>query len=72
MKLPGFHITGITPALSESAAALALESLKSGAGDKAATVSIDLNFRSNLWKWGKRAHDVMPELLTVRRYLYRE
>jgi 2-dehydro-3-deoxygluconokinase len=57
-----FHITGITPALSESAAALALESVQQ-ARSLGATVSIDLNFRKNLWKWGKSAHEVMPELL---------
>ena len=26
------------------------------------TVSCDLNYRKNLWKWGKKAHEVMPEL----------
>jgi 2-dehydro-3-deoxygluconokinase len=57
-----FHITGITPALSESAAAHALESIQA-AKRMGATVSIDLNFRKNLWKWGRPAHDVMPELL---------
>ena len=57
-----FHITGITPALSQSAADLAIESVKEA---KAAglTVSIDLNFRKNLWKYGKAAKEVMPELL---------
>ncbi len=57
-----FHITGITPALSESAAALALESVEA-AQTAGALASIDLNFRSNLWKWGKRAGEVMPGLL---------
>jgi 2-dehydro-3-deoxygluconokinase len=57
-----FHITGITPALSESAAALALESVKA-AKQAGATVSLDLNFRKNLWKWGKKAHEVMPDLM---------
>jgi 2-dehydro-3-deoxygluconokinase len=56
-----FHITGITPALSESAAALSLEALRV-ARAQGATVSIDLNYRKNLWKWGKRADQVMPEL----------
>lgn len=56
-----FHITGITPALSESAAALSLEALRAARG-QGATVSIDLNFRKNLWKWGKSASQVMPEL----------
>jgi 2-dehydro-3-deoxygluconokinase len=58
-----FHITGITPALSESAAALALESVKA-AKQMGATVSVDLNFRKNLWTWGKKAHEVMPELVS--------
>jgi 2-dehydro-3-deoxygluconokinase len=57
-----YHITGITPALSESAAALALESMRA-ARDKGLTVSCDLNFRKNLWKYGKSAQQVMPELL---------
>jgi 2-dehydro-3-deoxygluconokinase len=56
-----FHITGITPAISESAAALSLEALQA-ARAQGATISIDLNFRKNLWKWGKRADQVMPEL----------
>ena len=57
-----FHITGITPALSESAAALAIESLQK-AKQRGATVSVDLNFRKNLWKWGKNAYEVMPEII---------
>ena len=56
-----FHITGITPAISESAMELSLESVKAA---KAAgvTVSCDLNFRKNLWKYGKTAPEVMREL----------
>lgn len=57
-----FHITGITPALSRSAADLALESARN-ARDKGITVSCDLNYRKNLWKWGKPAPEVMRELL---------
>lgn len=56
-----FHITGITPALSQSAADLAIESV-SAAKERGLTVSCDLNFRKNLWKYGKSAHEVMPEL----------
>ena len=59
-----FHITGITPALSESAAALALESLQA-ARAKGLRISIDLNFRKNLWKWGHPAHTVMPDLVKL-------
>jgi 2-dehydro-3-deoxygluconokinase len=56
-----FHITGITPAISESSAALAMESVAAARGH-GLTVSCDLNYRKNLWKWGKKAHEVMPEL----------
>jgi 2-dehydro-3-deoxygluconokinase len=57
-----FHISGITPALSSSAADLALESVRH-AHDAGLTVSCDLNYRKNLWKWGKTARDVLPELV---------
>ena len=56
------HVTGITPAISESAAALTLEALQA-AKTAGATTSVDLNFRKNLWKWGKAAHEVMPQIL---------
>jgi 2-dehydro-3-deoxygluconokinase len=57
-----FHVTGITPAISASAADLALESAKK-AREKGLTVSCDLNYRKNLWKWGKPAAEVMRELV---------
>jgi 2-dehydro-3-deoxygluconokinase len=57
-----FHITGITPAISASAADLAFESVEA-ARARGITVSCDLNYRKNLWKWGKQAHEVMPELV---------
>ena len=57
-----FHITGITPAISGSAADLALESVRR-AREKGLTVSCDLNYRKNLWKWGKPAAEVMRELV---------
>ena len=56
-----FHITGITPAISEGAAALAIESVKA-ARAKGIKVSCDLNYRKNLWKWGKQASEVMAQL----------
>lgn len=56
-----FHITGITPAISESAMELSLESVKE-AKKRNITVSCDLNYRKNLWKYGKSAPDVMCEL----------
>ena len=57
-----FHITGITPAISQSAADLALESV-ARAHALGLTVSCDLNYRKNLWKWGKPAAEVMRELV---------
>jgi len=59
-----FHITGITPAISASAAELALESLHA-ARSQGITISCDLNYRKNLWKWGKPANEVMPELVKL-------
>jgi len=56
------HITGITPALSESAADLSLEAVKA-AKQAGVTVSCDFNFRGKLWKWGKTAPEVMTELV---------
>ena len=56
-----FHITGITPAISESAAELSLIAVKT-AKEMGLTVSCDLNFRKNLWKYGKEAKEVMSEL----------
>lgn len=57
-----FHITGITPAISESAMELSLESVKA-AKKKGVTVSCDLNYRKNLWKYGKNAEEVMREMV---------
>jgi len=56
-----FHITGITPAISETAKDLALESVKE-AKKRGITVSCDLNYRKNLWKYGMKAAEVMRVL----------
>jgi 2-dehydro-3-deoxygluconokinase len=58
-----FHWTGITPAISQSLADLCLEGVQV-AREMGLTVSCDLNYRSKLWKWGKTASDVMPELVS--------
>lgn len=57
-----FHITGITPALSEAAAALALTAVQA-AQSRHITVSCDYNFRKKLWQYGKTAPEVMGELV---------
>ncbi len=57
-----FHTTGITPAVSQEAADCALEAMKA-AKAAGATVSIDLNYRKKLWNYGKKAPEVMRELV---------
>lgn len=57
-----FHWTGITPAISQQAADQCLEALKV-ARRMGITISCDLNYRKNLWKYGKKASDVMPQLV---------
>lgn len=59
-----FHWTGITPAISKGAAEACLEAVKA-ASERGITVSCDLNFRKKLWKWGKDASEVMPELVAA-------
>ena len=55
-----FHTTGITPALSDKAAALAEAALKA-AKSKGITTSIDLNYRKKLWT-KEKAREVMTKL----------
>jgi 2-dehydro-3-deoxygluconokinase len=57
-----FHLTGVTPAISASAAELAIEGARH-AREKGITVSCDYNYRKNLWRYGKSAAEVMRELV---------
>ena len=57
-----FHWTGITPAISQGAADVCLEAVKA-ANRLGITVSCDLNYRKNLWKYGKTASEIMPALV---------
>lgn len=57
-----FHWSGITPAISQSAATECLIAIKT-AYKLGLTISCDLNYRSKLWKYGKQPSDVMPEML---------
>ncbi len=45
-----FHITGITPAISETAAGASLAAVQA-ASSRGLSVSCDLNFRKKLWNW---------------------
>jgi 2-dehydro-3-deoxygluconokinase len=58
-----FHFTGITPAISESAAQICLNAAQT-ARRKSVMVSCDYNFRKKLWKYGKRAPEVMRDLVS--------
>jgi len=56
-----FHITGITPALSDSLARISVDAVK--AAKKAGlTVSCDINYRSKLWS-AEKARPVMTEIM---------
>ncbi len=63
-----FHVTGITPALSESLCEATIEALKK-CKEKGVTVSCDLNYRKKLWKWGKEPIEVMPEIAKYIDYM---
>ena len=55
------HFSAIAPAVSKAAAALCKEMLEV-ASAKNIFISVDLNFRSLLWKYGMQPTAVMPEL----------
>jgi 2-dehydro-3-deoxygluconokinase len=57
-----FNFSAINPALSENVADACLEALEV-ASQKGITISVDLNYRSRLWKYGKEPIDVMPKLV---------
>jgi 2-dehydro-3-deoxygluconokinase len=58
-----FHWSGITAAISQDAA----DTLKKGievAKNKNITISCDINYRDSLWNYGKKAHEIMPALIS--------
>jgi 2-dehydro-3-deoxygluconokinase len=57
-----FHVSGVTPAISQSAADVTLEAV-TAARQLGVTVSCDYNFRKNLWTYGKSAPEVMREIV---------
>lgn len=57
-----FHCTGITPALSQAAADETLRAVRI-ASEMGLMVSIDLNFRSKLWQYGKHPSEIMPQII---------
>ena len=63
-----FHVTGITPALADSVAAITKEAV-AAAKRKGLTVSCDLNFRRKLWP-AEKARSVMTELMEYTDVLF--
>jgi 2-dehydro-3-deoxygluconokinase len=59
-----FHVTGITPAISENAFLACLQACQT-AQKLSVKVSIDVGYRSNLWQWGKSPKEIMPELVAL-------
>jgi 2-dehydro-3-deoxygluconokinase len=59
-----FHISGVTPAISASAAELSIAAARA-ARERGLTVSCDYNYRKNLWRYGKKAPEVMRELVCL-------
>ncbi|SDD30846.1 2-dehydro-3-deoxygluconokinase [Mucilaginibacter pineti] len=57
-----FHFSAICPAISEDVAAVCSEVLEA-ASARNITISVDLNYRSRLWKYGKHPIDIMPGLV---------
>jgi len=60
-KAGWLHISAISPAVSAQTAAVCLEALQA-AGSRNMTISMDLNYRSKLWQYGKRPADIMKVL----------
>jgi 2-dehydro-3-deoxygluconokinase len=57
-----FDFSAISPALNQNVADVCLEAVEA-ASKKNITISVDLNYRSRLWKYGKDPIDIMPKLV---------
>ncbi|HMO60980.1 MAG TPA: sugar kinase [Ferruginibacter sp.] len=57
-----FNFSAISPALNQNVADVCLEAVKAAA-QKGITISVDLNYRSRLWKYGKAPAEIMPALV---------
>lgn len=57
-----FHVSGVTPGLTQSAADLTLYAVKE-AKRRNIKISCDINYRKKLWKYGKNIWEIMPEIV---------
>lgn len=64
-----FHVSGITPSLSSTAAKTLIDAMDA-ALNRGLTISCDLNYRAKLWRWdpakspAKLAQSIMPEVVS--------
>ena len=56
------NFSAISPALNQNVADVCLEAVKV-ASEKGITVSVDLNHRARLWKYGKGPIEIMPQIV---------
>jgi len=56
------NFSAISPALNQNVADVCLEAVKAAA-EKGITVSVDLNHRARLWKYGKDPIEIMPQIV---------
>ncbi len=57
-----FNFSAISPALNQNVADVCLEAVQAAA-KRNITISVDLNYRSRLWKYGMQPHEIMPALV---------
>ena len=58
-----FHFSAICPAISQNIADVCLEAIEA-ASKRNITISIDLNYRSKLWQYGKNPIEIIPKLVS--------
>lgn len=64
-----FHCSGITSAISEDAMHTTFAGLRT-ARELGKQVFCDINYRKNLWKYGRAAQDVLPEMVRTADYVF--
>lgn len=64
-----FHCSGITCAVSQSAADATFEAVRI-AKEMGLTICCDINYRKNLWKYGADAHDVLGQLMQYSDFIF--
>jgi len=57
-----FHFSAISPALNQNVAAVCMEAVEAASAKKI-RISVDLNYRSKLWQYGKKPREIMQPLV---------